>query len=280
MRISIAALAAIAATSLCGLRDASHAIVPGDHRGASRHLRQSDGLLRRSVRLSVQRLAAARQCGRGRRSLESGVRFPQRAQPVRRLRAAGREGALPHPRQEPLRRKNGNDKVGCLLSGRRAARRHVHRRAHDRTRRPAARARARNRRAAMPDSPFRSASTRPSSRSKYLVVFTPAALLGAPPDSRREGDMLSPEALAWIERRGEAALAGLALRTAADHGGAGNRGGGKRGTGAANQPVAGSTNSTIAFSTSGAARMSRWPLPLVVITLSPGQAFASASAST
>ncbi len=43
-------------------------------------------------------------------------------------------------------------------------------------------------------------------RGKYLVVFTPAALLGAPPDSRREGDMLSPEALAWIERRGEGAL--------------------------------------------------------------------------
>jgi len=43
-------------------------------------------------------------------------------------------------------------------------------------------------------------------KGRYLVVFTPAALLGAPPDSRREGDMLSPEALAWIERRGEAAL--------------------------------------------------------------------------
>jgi len=43
-------------------------------------------------------------------------------------------------------------------------------------------------------------------RGKYLVVFTPAALLGAPPDSWREDDMLSSEALAWIERRGEAAL--------------------------------------------------------------------------
>lgn len=43
-------------------------------------------------------------------------------------------------------------------------------------------------------------------KGRYLVVFTPAALLGAPPDSRREGDMLSSEALAWIERRGEAAL--------------------------------------------------------------------------
>jgi hypothetical protein len=43
-------------------------------------------------------------------------------------------------------------------------------------------------------------------RSRYLVVFTPAALLGAPPDSQREDDILSPEALAWIEGRGEAAL--------------------------------------------------------------------------
>jgi hypothetical protein len=43
-------------------------------------------------------------------------------------------------------------------------------------------------------------------KGKYLVVFTPAALLGASPDSRRDDDMLSSEALAWIERRGEAAL--------------------------------------------------------------------------
>ncbi len=43
-------------------------------------------------------------------------------------------------------------------------------------------------------------------RGKYLVVFTPAALLGAPPDSRREGDMLTPATLAWLERRGEIAL--------------------------------------------------------------------------
>ncbi len=43
-------------------------------------------------------------------------------------------------------------------------------------------------------------------KSKYLVVFTPAVLLGATPDERREGDMLSPEALAWIERRGESVL--------------------------------------------------------------------------
>ncbi|MGQ0383510.1 MAG: MalM family protein [Gammaproteobacteria bacterium] len=43
-------------------------------------------------------------------------------------------------------------------------------------------------------------------RGRYLVVFTPAALLGAPPDNRREGDLLTPSALAWTERRGEAAL--------------------------------------------------------------------------
>lgn len=43
-------------------------------------------------------------------------------------------------------------------------------------------------------------------KGKYLVVFTPAALLGAPPDSRREGDMLTPSAIAWMERHGETAL--------------------------------------------------------------------------
>jgi len=41
---------------------------------------------------------------------------------------------------------------------------------------------------------------------KYLVVFTPAALLGMPPPGDREGDVLSLAALAWMERRGEAAL--------------------------------------------------------------------------
>jgi hypothetical protein len=40
---------------------------------------------------------------------------------------------------------------------------------------------------------------------KYLVVFTPAALLGKPPPDR-EGDMLSLSSLAYMERRGEAAL--------------------------------------------------------------------------
>jgi hypothetical protein len=43
-------------------------------------------------------------------------------------------------------------------------------------------------------------------RGRYLVVFTPAVLLGAPPDSRREGDVLTPATLAWMERRGKAAL--------------------------------------------------------------------------
>jgi hypothetical protein len=40
----------------------------------------------------------------------------------------------------------------------------------------------------------------------YLVVFTPAALLGQPPPDDREGDMLSLSALAWRERSGEGAL--------------------------------------------------------------------------
>jgi len=43
--------------------------------------------------------------------------------------------------------------------------------------------------------------------ARYLVVFTPAAVLGAAPDSRREGDLLTPSSLAWLERRGEAAVA-------------------------------------------------------------------------
>jgi len=42
-------------------------------------------------------------------------------------------------------------------------------------------------------------------KGRYLVVFTPAALLGAAPDSRRDGDLLTPSSLAWLERRGEAA---------------------------------------------------------------------------
>lgn len=43
-------------------------------------------------------------------------------------------------------------------------------------------------------------------KGKYLVVFTPAALLGQPPPDDREGDVLSLSALAWMERSGEGAL--------------------------------------------------------------------------
>ena len=42
--------------------------------------------------------------------------------------------------------------------------------------------------------------------AKYLVVFTPAVLLGKPPPPDREGDVLSLSSLAYLERRGEAAL--------------------------------------------------------------------------
>ena len=35
---------------------------------------------------------------------------------------------------------------------------------------------------------------------KYLIVFTPAALLGRTPSEDREGDVLSQSALAWMER--------------------------------------------------------------------------------
>lgn len=43
-------------------------------------------------------------------------------------------------------------------------------------------------------------------QGKYLVVFTPAALLGNAPPDDREGDVLSLSALAWLERSGEGAL--------------------------------------------------------------------------
>jgi len=43
-------------------------------------------------------------------------------------------------------------------------------------------------------------------KGKYLVVFTPAALLGKPPPADREGDMLSLSSLAWMEHRGASAL--------------------------------------------------------------------------
>ncbi len=41
--------------------------------------------------------------------------------------------------------------------------------------------------------------------ARYLIVFTPAAMLGAAPE-RREGDLLTPASLAWLERRGDAAV--------------------------------------------------------------------------
>ena len=43
--------------------------------------------------------------------------------------------------------------------------------------------------------------------ARYLIVFTPAAVLGAAPDDRREGDLLTPASIAWLERRGDAAVA-------------------------------------------------------------------------
>ena len=43
----------------------------------------------------------------------------------------------------------------------------------------------------------------PEDGGRYLVVFTPAAILGQAPESRREGDLLTPASLAWLERRGE-----------------------------------------------------------------------------
>jgi hypothetical protein len=43
-------------------------------------------------------------------------------------------------------------------------------------------------------------------QGKYLVVFTPAVMLGGSPDDRREGDLLTPPTLAWLERRGDTAV--------------------------------------------------------------------------
>lgn len=43
-------------------------------------------------------------------------------------------------------------------------------------------------------------------RGRYLVVFTPAVLLGAAQNDRREGDILTPASLAWMQRRGNTAL--------------------------------------------------------------------------
>ena len=42
-------------------------------------------------------------------------------------------------------------------------------------------------------------------KARYLIVFTPSAVLGATPE-RREGDLLTPAALAWLDRRGDSAV--------------------------------------------------------------------------
>jgi hypothetical protein len=44
------------------------------------------------------------------------------------------------------------------------------------------------------------------SPERYLVVFTPAVLLGSPPPERREGDVLTLPTLDWVQRRGEAVV--------------------------------------------------------------------------
>jgi hypothetical protein len=44
-------------------------------------------------------------------------------------------------------------------------------------------------------------------KARYLIVFTPAAVLGAAPE-RRESDLLTPAALAWLERHGDSAVPG------------------------------------------------------------------------
>ena len=56
---------------------------------------------------------------------------------------------------------------------------------------------------------------------KYLVVFTPAALLGKPPPPDREGDMLSLSALAYHGTARGSGDSGIALRAPSDNGGAG-----------------------------------------------------------
>jgi hypothetical protein len=41
-------------------------------------------------------------------------------------------------------------------------------------------------------------------RERYLVVFTPAVLLGSPPAERREGDVLTLPTLEWLQRNEDA----------------------------------------------------------------------------
>ncbi|MGH8135392.1 MAG: hypothetical protein ACRER4_03510 [Steroidobacteraceae bacterium] len=42
-------------------------------------------------------------------------------------------------------------------------------------------------------------------KARYLIVFTPAAVLGATPE-RRDGDLVTPASMAWLERRGDSAV--------------------------------------------------------------------------
>lgn len=44
------------------------------------------------------------------------------------------------------------------------------------------------------------------SRERYLVVFTPAVLLGAPPAERRDGDVLTLPTLDWLQRHADGML--------------------------------------------------------------------------
>jgi hypothetical protein len=41
---------------------------------------------------------------------------------------------------------------------------------------------------------------------RYLVVFTPAVLLGAPPNERREGDVVTDPAIEYLERKADTAI--------------------------------------------------------------------------
>lgn len=43
-------------------------------------------------------------------------------------------------------------------------------------------------------------------KERYLIVFTPAVLLGAAPPERRDGDVLTVATRLWLERRGDAVV--------------------------------------------------------------------------
>lgn len=43
-------------------------------------------------------------------------------------------------------------------------------------------------------------------RERYVVVFTPAVLFDAQPETRRDGDVVTQAAAAWIERRGDSVV--------------------------------------------------------------------------